>query len=441
MKKTIFVVFLALVLCCLGVYAAANAGVDQNVTEDTIAVTLNGLGSSGMAPLFYVWTQLGGKSVTLENPTTATPSFTANEPGTYEFRLQVTDSSSTPVISTDDVKVFVKRLLKLEITDLDVKVGSESENNIEDVSDGYIIRDEAKPEDTVRFDVKVKSLFNRDLPEEEDIDIENIVVTITIEGIDDGDDLEEESDEFDLRPERDESVSLSFDVPLQVDHGDTYDVKIEIEGEDTDGVTHRIEKTLVLEIQKDNHYIRIYRFNINPATVACTRSATVDVEIMNLGRDDEDEVTLEIMNQELGINSRTTDIEMSYDYDDDDNTFDKTLTITLPEGFKAGTYPISVKSFYDSKLSETKTVDLVVEECKPVVTEPVEETPEETEVVVTPPEEIPEDVVPAEPVVEENVPAFMQSSEFYTLVVIVIVLVIGLIIFLIGAFVIRASKK
>ena len=53
----------------------------------------------------------------------------------------------------------------------------------------------------------MENLFNRT----SGIDIEDIKVTVTIEGIDeDGDDLEEESNEFDLRPGDDKNSTFRF---------------------------------------------------------------------------------------------------------------------------------------------------------------------------------------------------------------------------------------
>ena len=431
MKKTILALFMLFVLSCFVAYAdvpVANAGPDQTVLEDYL-VTLDGSLSTGA--LKYNWTQTGGPSVELSDPTVVKPTFTPDDPGDYVFQLVVNNGTDDSV--ADTVSVTVKQVMRIK--DLDVKVGSETDKNIQDEPDGYRIRQEAKPEDTVKFDIEVESLLDDDISEE-DMDLEDVFITITIYDIDDGEELEEESDEFDIKPGKDESESLEFEVPLKVDEGD-YDVLIRIEGEDEKGVEHVIEKELLLEVEKDKHYIKIYRLNLNPTTVKCTRTATLNTEIMNLGRDDEEDVTLEIMSFELGINSVSSpDYDLSYDWDDDENVFAKTLTITLPDDFKAGTYPIVAKTYYDEKLSETKTVELVVEECKPVVEEPEEEE----EIIDIEDIEIPEDVEIAEPIEEEQLP-FTSSSQFYTLLVIVIILVIGLIIFLVGAFVIKASKK
>src|SRR3990167_9116271 len=72
---------------------------------------------------------------------------------------------------------------KLIFSDVDVKVGSKTSKNLED---GDTIDDEAEPGDTVEFRVEVKNNFTS----AEDLDIEDIVVEVTIGEIDDGDDLE-----------------------------------------------------------------------------------------------------------------------------------------------------------------------------------------------------------------------------------------------------------
>jgi hypothetical protein len=71
----------------------ANAGPDQTVTSGA-TVNLDGTGSFDPAgqPLTYVWTQTSGPAIMLNDPTSATPSFTApTGPATLTFVLQVCD--------------------------------------------------------------------------------------------------------------------------------------------------------------------------------------------------------------------------------------------------------------------------------------------------------------------------------------------------------------
>lgn len=86
---------------------SANAGNDQ-VAIKGILVTLSGSGydpDNGPSPLTFLWEQTSGpSSITLTGANTATPSFVANEIGTYTFTLTVGDGLET---ASDSVQVVV----------------------------------------------------------------------------------------------------------------------------------------------------------------------------------------------------------------------------------------------------------------------------------------------------------------------------------------------
>jgi chitinase len=88
----------------------AHAGSNRSVPTLAV-VTLDGSLSSdpdGDLPLSYLWTQTSGLTVTLSDPTSVTPTFTAPpDPALLTFTLLVTDSlglSSSP----DQVTVIVR---------------------------------------------------------------------------------------------------------------------------------------------------------------------------------------------------------------------------------------------------------------------------------------------------------------------------------------------
>jgi uncharacterized repeat protein (TIGR03803 family) len=86
----------------------AQAGPDQTANAGSW-VTLNGSTSSdpdnGPSPLTYEWAQTGGPSVPLKGSTTAQPTFTPLEPGTYVFSLVVNDGQDSS--AADSVTVTV----------------------------------------------------------------------------------------------------------------------------------------------------------------------------------------------------------------------------------------------------------------------------------------------------------------------------------------------
>ena len=73
----------------------AESGPDQSVST-LITVTLDGSASrdpDGDLPLAYLWIQIGGPMVTLNDPTAVNPTFTApGDPGMLTFTLSIIDS-------------------------------------------------------------------------------------------------------------------------------------------------------------------------------------------------------------------------------------------------------------------------------------------------------------------------------------------------------------
>ena len=74
----------------------ADAGVDENVITSSL-VTLSGSGTdANLDTLTYNWimdTRPAGSNAVLANPTTQTPTFTADVDGTYELSLVVNDGT------------------------------------------------------------------------------------------------------------------------------------------------------------------------------------------------------------------------------------------------------------------------------------------------------------------------------------------------------------
>jgi hypothetical protein len=89
----------------------ANAGPDQMVRTESL-VTLDGSGSHDPdhdLPLTYLWTQSGGPTVALSNPTTARPTFTApSEPTVLTFTLFIVDAYDEPAPTPDEVVIQVR---------------------------------------------------------------------------------------------------------------------------------------------------------------------------------------------------------------------------------------------------------------------------------------------------------------------------------------------
>ncbi len=299
----------------------------------------------------------------------------------------------------------------LIITKVDAKADGKTDKNL-DFDD--LIRREAKPGSAVEFKIE----FTNNFTKEDDLKIENIDTTVTIEGIDDGDDMDQDAKEFDLRPGRDDTITVQFNIPLEVDE-DTFDVLINAEGEDENGTTHEVEFELQLEIKKEDNEVLFLQNALSPSEVKCGRKVQLSAGVINTGADDEDGVVMEIVNAELGISFKET-FDLSNSPFDDDSKFRKTFTFNVPGDAKAGTYAIPTTILYDNgKKTATETADIVVNDCEVLKEEDKtaeEEKKEDESVVVVQPQVIqPTDqnnVITAGTVSAPALPATEEKSLF-----------------------------
>ena len=237
------------------------------------------------------------------------------------------------------------------------------------------------PGSSLTFTVRVENTFQGEDPK-----IRGVFVTTTIEDIDDGADLDEESLDFDLEPGDDYRFDVKFPMPLDVEAG-AYNVVIEAEGEDRNETSYNTEVNLRLEVKKQSHDIRITKVLLTPSIIDCDRKAKLTAEVMNLGSNAENEVALEFKATSLGINSYDKDIFLgsSDEASEEEKMHTKTLNIEVPSFLRAGNYPIFINLYWKNfVLFDQKTVDLAVKDCASAPTQPKPEEKEEnkkTEVV------------------------------------------------------------
>jgi len=268
---------------------------------------------------------------------------------------------------------------KLLIDKLDVEVDGKWSRNVDNAE---TISREAEPGSTVKFKIKFKNNYT----DAEDLKIEDITATVTIEEIDDSDDLDEESKEFDIREDDDKTVSVEFDIPIEVDE-DTFDVKIEAEGEDENGTDQSIVWNVNLEVEKESHELRFYRKTLSPTQAKCGATASFNLGIINTGSEDEEDVELTISNNDLEYSTLVTISDIEADPFEDESKYSKIFKIEVPKTAEAGIYPIDFKATYDDGDEVIEdSVDLTVVECvEEVVVPPEEKDDEEDVVVITPP--------------------------------------------------------
>ncbi len=325
------------------------------------------------------------------------------------------------LLAMSAVSAYQYNTTRLEINKVEVEVDGKTDT----VSDDDTIGKNAKPGSTVEFKVELQNLYTK----EEDLDIEDIEVTVTIEEIDDGEDLEETAEISKISADRDKSTTLKFNLPYIIDE-DSFNVEIHVEGDDENGTSPDADFSwnVDLEVEKDKHALMVYKAVLTPETISCGKDAYLDLTVLNIGSEDEDEVVITLKNDNLNFNKRE---EISIDSGTDEAQFKETYFIDVQDTLAAGTYPIEIKAFYDTdRLEDTKKVNLIVEECKEAVTPPVEEEKkkEEVEVVLPKEEEKKEEIVQPPVIVTKEETFWDQYGLAVIIAAYIVVILIGILV-------------
>jgi len=354
-------------------------------------------------------------------------SWTPDAIGDYNVESLVEDGNGGS--DTQEFTITVTESPKLRIKNVEAKVDDEKDKN---VGNGDTINKEAKPLSNVEFTVEVENKYAKDMK------IEDVEATVTIDGIDDGEELEEDAEIGDISAGKDKSEKIKFTMPLKVDE-DTYDVKILVEGDDENGTRHSDEWTVYLELKKDKHSVILRDVELSPSIVKCQKSANLGFTATNIGSEDEDKVSVSIYNKDLDVSKTFSSRELAEGTDDDSDYADS-LSIKL-ENAKEGAYPITVKAYYDGKLADEETVELTKEKCDAPIT--TKKTEEKVTVQKQKPIEIPMYYAPrgAGQGIQPTTITFTDSSTYVFLVAILIILLAGATLFAFGVLISGAKKR
>ncbi|MBD3262910.1 PKD domain-containing protein [Candidatus Woesearchaeota archaeon] len=302
----------------------------------------------GDAPVAYKWDFGDGESATIGNPV-----HTYQEAGEYEARFIVTDADGD--IDTESINIVVNG------------EADESEDEGE-TNEGMSIDlkinpdDEVKPGQEVEFEVEVENKLG--------YDVEDVVVTATIFDIDDGDELEEETEEFDLDGEdksEEETKTLVLTIPYDADEDD-YDVEIKVEWEADEDGYNVYEDTI--EVEKDKHDVVVLSTYLSSETVAPGATADAAVEIANIGKNDEN-VRIKIQSTDLNIEEWSAEFEL-----EEGDTAVQYIPFKVPENIAASKYFVnSVVYFDDGAEFNSDSVTITIEGATDEATGAVSLTP------------------------------------------------------------------
>jgi len=286
--------------------------------------------------------------------------------------IQVDDGHGNKVNTTVEIDSG-----KLIFEDINIKVAEGTEKDLQDKEDGYKLDKKAEPNSTIEIKFRIQNIFD----ESTDIEIDDIVLTATLEEMGDEDEQEEEVDIGGLEPdEKSERETVTFDVPLFLDEG-TYELKLELEGIDDNDVKHVVTKTFKIAVDKENHDLRIIDAAVYPSKLTGDGRLRFDVEVANAGARDEDDVLVKVMCSGLDIEIEHEIDELESDWEDDDNCWEGTLYANVKNA-TPGTYTITFAVYRkNGDRMDEREVEITIAESKPSVAEEEEEETVEVQTI------------------------------------------------------------
>lgn len=331
MKKILtFSVLMLFVVLAAGFVSAAdpvlNSIGNKDAFEDTkLEFAITATDSDGSNTITLTNTGVGllfPRTLTNNVTATWTYSFTPDDLGknTVEFRL--TDGAVT---KTENITITVFPQLceegevgsDLEIADLDL---DEDEYFL---GDDIVLDVDVDNDGTKDLDVNVEA-FLYDVNEEDEIDnFDSNTVDIN-----DGD-----TENFE--------VDLAFPFDNDLDEDGEFIIFVKAY-EDGDEDSNCVQDSITVDLEREDLDVLVEDLRANPSSAEPGQTVEFSVDVLNVGSDDADDITIELVNSQLGINQESNPFDLERGGDNDDSASQR-FTVRIPESANAGEYSFNVR--------------------------------------------------------------------------------------------------
>ncbi len=354
-----------------------NAASDVIITS--IAVTpVSGFSNTDPNSAGYINVTMTNSPLTVPANGNATATFNARIPET----LDAVDSDGDPVAfntatvtlsdGTSNVGSFtayMQRENKLEIEKIYAIIDGSSDSYSKS---GKTV--DVERMDSVEVSIKLENIYDKD---DGDLKIEDIEIVASFNDEDiaedenDVEDIEEDCEDLDEEEKSDTIELMSFEVNEEADG--SYDGEIYVTGEDEHGALHGEKWDIEFDVEVETHDLRITKATFSQNNLSCDRTTILYIDGINIGKRDEEEVVLTVINSDLGISEYK-------EYDEvekpgDDNDFSASFAIDVDDDLSAGTYPIYIKLYRDANDLEYSTaINLIIKACTPAATTTTDST-------------------------------------------------------------------
>lgn len=198
--------------------------------------------------------------------------------------------------------------------------------------------DEYLAGEDIDLEVEVENNFNKDL---------DIAVEAFLYNVDQDDVIDRfETQEQEIKDNEEEIYDLTLSIPLQLEDLDEDDdlimfVKAFEDGNEEDHCDIFLSGKSDFEFIREDDDVVVENLFISKTSVIPNEKIRASVDILNVGNDDQNDVVVELKNSELGINLRSTrvDLERAGDKDEDATV---NFDVTIPATANPGDYTFTV---------------------------------------------------------------------------------------------------
>ncbi|MBU2634622.1 MAG: putative S-layer protein [Nanoarchaeota archaeon] len=219
------------------------------------------------------------------------------------------------------------------------------------------------------FDIQVT------IDNEDNNDMDIIVEAILYDVNEDNEIESVESDQKEVKDGDEEDFDLTLTVPYddKLDEDNEYVLYIKAY-EDGDEDQNCEYDNIDLDFKRNTNEVIIDDFTITPTLVSCGDLVNFNVDVLNVGEKDEDDVYIKIINTELGLSEESNKFDLGK-YDDSDNDATKSFSFSIPSDAIEKDYLVEARVYFDDGDDSYSTYGtLTVSNCGAVTISEIEGT-------------------------------------------------------------------
>ncbi|MEK6923291.1 MAG: putative S-layer protein [Nanoarchaeota archaeon] len=289
--------------------------------------------------------------------------FSINANGLISFTPESID------VGIHEVKVTIKDTSSVEATKKTIVIVGEPEDSGALLGESIEVEDQTGDDSETLPGDDLKVTF--DVSNEITTDMKDIKVRVWIQDSN-GDRISDriDTEKFDVDGKDTLAKEVELKVPVDAEDGVHY-VVFEATGEDDDGNNIYDLQFAEINVERNSHDLLIESVTFNPEIPVCGGPVEVSVNVVNIGKSDEDDAVLTIKNTNLGIDFTSEVFNVEESGSDADHMI--RAVFDLAKSTSEEFYPLDIKLTFDGTSgSESKIIDMQVSCDESVVADEVE---------------------------------------------------------------------